>query len=79
MAPKGRIEVNEVICKGCSLCVENCPQKVLALAPVRINQKGYHPAELIEDGCTGCAICAMMCPEAAITVFREVKKAKASA
>jgi 2-oxoglutarate ferredoxin oxidoreductase subunit delta len=70
MPPKGRITVNETFCKGCSLCVENCPQKVLALAPARINAKGYHPAEQVREGCTACAICATVCPDAAITVYR---------
>jgi len=70
MPPKGRIVVDELICKGCELCVQTCPQNVIALSPDRINAKGYHPAELVGDGCTGCGICAGMCPEAAITVFR---------
>jgi 2-oxoglutarate ferredoxin oxidoreductase subunit delta len=73
MPPRGRIVVNEVFCKGCSMCVENCPQKVIALSSVKINMKGYHPAELISDGCTGCGICAIVCPDAVITVYREEK------
>ena len=75
MPPKGRIVVDEIICKGCSLCVENCPQKVLALAPIRINAKGYHPAEQIGEGCTACTICAVVCPETAITVLRYKREA----
>ena len=71
MPPKGRIEVNERLCKGCDLCVDACPQHVLALAMDRITPKGYHPASLIADGCTGCAVCTVVCPGAAITVFRE--------
>ncbi len=71
MPPKGRIEVNELLCKGCELCVDACPQKVIALDMDRITPKVYHPASLIADGCTGCGICAVVCPEAAITVFRE--------
>ncbi len=74
MPPKGRIEVNEYLCKGCELCVSNCPQEVIALNMVRMTKRGYHPAELIADGCTGCGICAVVCPEAAITVYREVAK-----
>lgn len=77
MPPKGRIVVDEVICKGCGLCVANCPQKVLALAPIRINAKGYHPAEQIGEGCTACTVCAAVCPEAAITVFRFKKEVTA--
>lgn len=79
MPPKGRIEVNENRCKGCELCVDACPQDVIALATERLNAKGYHPAELIDAGCTGCGICAIVCPEAAITVYREVSQRAASA
>jgi len=70
MPAKGRIEVNEFYCKACGLCVDACPQQVIALSQNRINSKGYHPAELAEDGCTGCGICAMVCPDAAIAVYR---------
>ena len=71
MPAKGRIEVKELYCKGCEMCVSACPQNVLALAENRLTSKGYHPAQLISDGCTGCAICSIVCPEAAITVYRE--------
>jgi len=76
MPLKGRIVVSEVYCKGCELCVADCPQHVMALNQERITPKGYHPAELIAEGCTGCGICAIVCPEAAITVFREPIRAK---
>lgn len=72
MPPKGRIEVNEDLCKGCESCVVNCPQEVLALNMVRTTKRGYHPAEMVSAGCTGCGVCAIVCPEAAITVYREV-------
>ena len=76
MPLKGRIVVSEVYCKGCELCVTECPQHVMALNLEQITPKGYHPAELIAEGCTGCGICAIVCPEAAITVFREPIRAK---
>ncbi len=78
MPAKGRIEVNEIYCKGCELCVTACPQHVIGLATGRLTPKGYHPAELVAEGCTGCVICAIVCPEAAITVYREVTKARAT-
>ncbi len=78
MPLKGRIEVNERLCKGCELCIGECPQHVMGLAD-RITAKGYHPADLIEAGCTGCGVCAIICPEAAITVYREATKARAAA
>jgi 2-oxoglutarate ferredoxin oxidoreductase subunit delta len=71
MPVKGWIEVNDLFCKGCELCVSSCPQDVLALDMDRLTAKGYHPAHLTGEGCTGCAICAVVCPDAAITVFRE--------
>jgi 2-oxoglutarate ferredoxin oxidoreductase subunit delta len=70
MGVQGRIEVSEVYCKGCEMCVDACPPHVLGLDPLRLTAKGYHPAALGGAGCTGCAICAIVCPEAAITVYR---------
>jgi 2-oxoglutarate ferredoxin oxidoreductase subunit delta len=71
MPVKGWIEVNQLFCKGCEICVSACPQEVLALDMKHLTPKGYHPATLEADGCTGCAICAVVCPEAALTVYRE--------
>lgn len=73
MPVRGSIEVNELYCKGCELCVSACPKDVISLAMDRLTPKGYHPAALTAEGCTGCAICAVVCPDAAITVFREIK------
>jgi 2-oxoglutarate ferredoxin oxidoreductase subunit delta len=75
MPAKGWIEVDELHCKGCELCVTECPPKVLELDADKLTSKGYHPAHIFKDGCTGCAICALVCPDAAITVYREVTKA----
>ena len=71
MAVRGWIEVNELFCKGCELCVQNCPQEVMALDMEHLTPKGYHSVYLFKEGCTGCAICAVVCPEAALTVYRE--------
>jgi len=71
MPVKGWIEVDELYCKGCELCVSACPQSVLALDMERLTQKGYHPVYLSAEGCTGCAICGLVCPEAALTIYRE--------
>jgi len=76
MPARGRIVVSDLYCKGCEICVVNCPQQVIGLDPDRITAKGYHPAVLIADGCTGCAICALVCPDSAIMVFREDPRAR---
>ncbi len=70
MADRGSVELNSEECKGCGLCVEACPPKVLKLS-ARFNQYGYHPAEYTGAGCTGCGICFFACPEpGGITVLR---------
>jgi len=73
MPVRGWIEVNEMFCKGCELCVAACPQNVLALDMEHLTPKGYHPVHLKAEGCTGCYVCAIVCPEAALTVYRQVQ------
>jgi 2-oxoglutarate ferredoxin oxidoreductase subunit delta len=76
MPVHGTIQVNELYCKGCALCILACPPGVMALDTARLTPKGYHPASLVREGCTGCALCAIVCPEAAITVYRAVPRDK---
>lgn len=64
-----KIIVDELVCKGCSMCVNACPLGIIALAGDVLNDKGYHPARLMSpEKCVGCAACATMCPDTAITV-----------
>jgi 2-oxoglutarate ferredoxin oxidoreductase subunit delta len=70
---KGYITIDIERCKGCELCISECPQCSLRLSS-QINQSGYQFAVLVEDSCTGCINCALVCPEAIITVYRENKK-----
>ncbi len=63
-----RIDIDE--CKGCGLCVEACPPKVIGMSE-HLNHYGYRTALYAGAGCTGCGICFMACPEpGAITVYR---------
>ncbi|MCL2706940.1 MAG: 4Fe-4S binding protein [Dehalococcoidia bacterium] len=56
-------------CKGCGLCVQACPQKIVTLGEHKINAKGFRPAGLTNaDDCIGCAFCAIMCPDVVITI-----------
>jgi len=67
---RGRVDLDAEECKGCGLCVEACPPKVLLLAD-HLNRYGYHPAAYTGVGCTGCGICFFVCPEpGAIMVLR---------
>jgi 2-oxoglutarate ferredoxin oxidoreductase subunit delta len=68
-----RVDTNE--CKGCGLCVEACPPKVIALSE-QLNHYGYRTATYAGSGCTACGICFLACPEpGAITVLRRRSRA----
>ncbi|PIQ07733.1 MAG: ferredoxin [Ignavibacteriales bacterium CG18_big_fil_WC_8_21_14_2_50_31_20] len=72
---KGDILINIEKCKGCEICMDACPEDVIAMSKV-VNKKGYLYAVKITDSCTGCTNCALVCPDAVITVFRETKQKK---
>ncbi|MEN8172578.1 MAG: ferredoxin family protein [Chloroflexota bacterium] len=64
----GIVHVIEERCKGCGFCVEFCPRNCLYISE-RINSKGYHPPEVINDlNCVNCGLCALLCPDFAIYV-----------
>ena len=69
---KGRVSFDQKYCKGCGLCVQACPVKIISLDTSKTNEKGYNPAHVVEmDKCIGCASCATMCPDCVITVERD--------
>jgi len=72
---RGHVSIKIENCKGCELCIDECPQDSLKMSQ-NINQNSYHYAVLVEDNCTGCTNCALVCPEAIITVYRESRKKK---
>ena len=67
------MEVVDFLCKGCGLCIEHCPKKVIEFTN-KFNQLGYKFAHYKGDGCTGCGICFYVCPEpGAIKVYQKVR------
>jgi NAD-dependent dihydropyrimidine dehydrogenase PreA subunit len=67
---RGKIRVDTSECKGCGLCIEACPPKVVAMSE-QLNHYGYRTAMYTGSRCTGCGICFLACPEpGAITVMR---------
>ncbi|MDR2945369.1 MAG: 4Fe-4S binding protein [Candidatus Adiutrix sp.] len=74
-----RTVFHEEFCKGCGLCIEACPKKILAFAEHRLNHKGYQAVDCLRpEECTGCAICARTCPDVVIDVYREAGQAEGS-
>ena len=55
------IRINAKLCKGCEICVEFCPQKVLEM------DMGVAVVKNLES-CTKCMLCEIRCPDFAITV-----------
>ncbi len=66
--PQGQVYLIPERCKGCSLCIEFCPQEVFQVS-TGLNAKGYHYPEIIpgkEELCVHCGFCTLVCPEFAI-------------
>lgn len=67
---QGRIEIDSERCKGCELCVYECPAHTLSLS-AEVNRRGYRHSEQVRPGdCIGCASCALVCPDGCIEVWR---------
>lgn len=73
MAKVSKVTFYSDRCKGCSLCVDACPKKIISLASKVLNSKGYHPAEITDqEACIACGFCAIMCPDVCIKIEKEV-------
>ena len=58
--------IDRDLCKGCELCVNACPQRILAMGK-EINARGYFFANVAEPKrCIGCRLCCITCPDMAI-------------
>ena len=61
--PRGEVKLYANWCKGCNICVEFCPKKVLTM-----HSNGYYPIVVSPDKCTACHFCDTHCPDFAIVV-----------
>ena len=75
----GKIKINKDRCKGCYLCIVNCPNNLIKISD-KLNVKGIKPVvfsggkparrSLGVGGCSGCGMCALICPECIIEVYK---------
>lgn len=64
-----KVKIDKERCKGCYLCVVNCPKGLIKIAK-EMNMKGVKPVFFSGRKCTGCAMCAVICPDCGITVYK---------
>ena len=63
-----KLFIEERYCKGCGICVEFCPAKVLKISK-KMNPRGYFPPEGENmEKCKKCNMCSLLCPDFAIVV-----------
>jgi 2-oxoglutarate ferredoxin oxidoreductase subunit delta len=68
-----KIFIRTDYCKGCLICVESCPKKILKISS-SISAKGYTlPQVTNTEKCNGCGICEIVCPDFAIAVEKKDK------
>ncbi|HTP60437.1 MAG TPA: 4Fe-4S binding protein [Spirochaetia bacterium] len=68
---RGRPKINRERCKGCTLCVGACPEKIISMSKNEFNRQGVPFAVCFDESrCTACMSCAIICPDSAITVLR---------
>lgn len=65
------VKFNRDKCKGCELCANACPKKIISMQP-SVNRLGYRPAGVAQgdaEKCIACTSCALVCPDCCIEIF----------
>ncbi len=63
-----KVTVSSEWCKGCHICVEVCPRRVLEVDGDAF-LRGFHPVRVVRsEDCTSCRQCELLCPDLAIMV-----------
>jgi 2-oxoglutarate ferredoxin oxidoreductase subunit delta len=66
---RGTVVIDVEACKGCDLCIDACPPRVLTMTTHVRNQRGYRFPQL-HPGCTACQACAQICPDFVFQVWK---------
>jgi len=68
-----KIFIDKRLCKGCGICVEFCPRKVLKMGS-DMDERGFHmPEARRAEDCSLCGLCELYCPDFAICAREELK------
>lgn len=66
---RGTLVIDVDACKGCDLCIDACPPRVLVMTTTELNSRGYRYPVLL-PGCTGCRACSQICPDFVFQVYK---------
>lgn len=66
---RGTLVIDVESCKGCDLCIDACPPRVLVMTTSTLNTRGYRYPVLL-PGCTGCRACSQICPDFVFAVYK---------
>lgn len=67
---RGTVVIDTEMCKGCDLCIDACPPRVLVMTTGGVvNTRGYAYPQLLA-GCTGCRACSQICPDFVFQVYK---------
>ena len=69
MLTRGHVVIDTEACKGCDLCIDACPPKVLVMTTHTVNARGYR-YPLLAPGCTGRKACSQICPDFVFQVYK---------
>lgn len=70
---RGKLAIFPELCKGCGLCLEKCPDRVLRWSEVP-GVTGNPTVEPEVEHCRGCGVCEDVCPDAAIAFLRQGRR-----
>ena len=68
------IKIKKERCKGCCLCVAECPRGIIRMSDEPNEMGNFYPVIDDTNECIGCALCCQMCPDMAIEITEEKKK-----
>jgi 2-oxoglutarate ferredoxin oxidoreductase subunit delta len=66
---RGSLVIDIEACKGCELCIEACPPRVLEMTRTQVNARGYR-YPVLHAGCIACHLCTAICPDFVFQVYR---------